>query len=166
MIKNEPFEKLLLSYRPVQKVDHYPPRLSFGFAIPKEFVQFRQVALENALADPEKLDAAKNFFTLQSLVMPFLNERCGLAPGSDEAIDCGYIQSLEGALVLELGTNYQGRVPKEKAGAAIRVIKELFHLPSDTKPKWYLEADIDLKAPDEYLLPSKSPFPTTAWRRV
>ena len=160
MMKNEPFEKLPLSYKPVQDLDHYPPRLSFGFAIPEEFIRFRQVALENHLGDPEKVSTAKNFFTLRAVVMPFLNERCGLS--ADEVIDCGFIHSSEATLALELKTNYLRRVPKEKMDAVIHVIKEIFHLPGDAKPMWYLEGGIDLKEPDEYLLPSKSPFSVTA----
>ena len=162
MLRNEPFEELPLSYKPVQKVDHYPPRLSFGFAIPGEFDQFREVALENKLGDPEELRATERFFDLRTLVMPFLNKRCGLGPDSDEAIDCGRVHSLETALVLELKTNYRGRVPEEKMGDAIRVIKEVFHLPDDTKSKWDLEGDIDLK-PDDYPLPSKSCCFTAVW---
>jgi len=160
MIENEPFEKLPLSYKPVQKVDHYPPRLSFGFAIPKEFVQFRQVALENHLGDPEELRTTKRFFELRTLVMPFLNERCGLSP--EEGVDCGRVHSLEAALVLELKSNYRRWIPKEKMDNTTRVIKEVFHLPDDAKPKWYLEGDIDLRDPDGYLLPSKSPSSTAA----
>jgi len=121
------------------------------------------VALENNLGDPEELRAAKNFFEFQTLVMPFLNERCGLAGG--EAMVCGHVHSLETALVLEMQTNYRGRVPREKADNVVRVIKEVFHLPDDTKPKWYLEGDIDLKDPDEYLLPCRSPLSTTARER-
>ena len=166
MLRNEPFEKLPLQYKPVEKFDHHPPRLSFGFAIPEEFSQFLQVALENNLGDPEELSIPENFFELRILVMSFLNERCGLAPDSDEAIDCGRVHSLETALVLELKTNYRGRVPKEKKDVAVRLIKEVFHLPEDTKPKWYLEGDIDLKEPNEYLLPSKSCFSTTAWQNI
>jgi len=156
MLRDEPFEKLPLSYKPAQKVDHYPPRLSFGFAIPDEFIQFRQVALENRLGDPEELNTVGGFFELRTLVIPYLNRQCGLSP--EEGIVCGRVQSSEAALVLELQTNYRGRVPKEKAGDVIRVIKEVLHLPDDAKPMWYLEGDIDLKEPDEYLLPSKSPF--------
>jgi len=162
-MRNEPFKKLPLSYKPVQKLDHYPPRLSFGFAIPEEFIRFRRVALENHLGDPEKVGTARNFFTLRTAVMPFLNERCGLSP--DEAIVCGFVHSLDATLALELKTNYRRRVPKEKMDAAIRVIKEVFHLSNDAKPMWYLEGGIDLKEPDEYLLPSKSPISTTAWRK-
>ena len=143
-----------MAYRPVQKLEHYPPRLSFGFAIPKVLTQFRRVALENNLGDPEKLNATKNFYTLRTLVTPYLNELCGLSP--EEGIVCEHIHSLQGALVLELKTNYLRRVPKEKMGDAVRIIKEVFRLPDDAKPKWYLEFDIDLKEPDEYLLPSKS----------
>jgi len=161
MMKNEPFEKLPLSYRPVQDLGHFPPRLSFGFAIPEEYNRFRQVALENNLGDPEKVSTARNFFVLQDVVMPFLNERCGLSP--DEAIDCGFIHTFGATLALELKTNYVRRVPKAKRDAVTRVIKEAFHLPDDTKPMWYLEGGIDLKDPDEYLLPSKSSFSVTVW---
>jgi len=164
MIKNEPFEKLPLSYKPVQKLDHYPPRLSFGFAIPKELAQFRQAALENNLGDPEELKTVKSFFRLRTLVMSFINGRCGLS--REDGVGCGHVHSLEAALVLELKTNYRRRVPKEKMDDAIRVIKEAFRLPDDAKPKWYLEGDIDLKDPYGYLLPSKPPFSMAAWRKT
>lgn len=164
MLKNEPFEKLLLSYRPIEKLGHYPPRLSFGLAIPREFIQFRRVALENNLGDPEELNTTKSWFGLQDIVMPYLNERCGLLP--EESIDCGHVHSRQAVLVLELQTNYRGRVPKEKADGVIRMIKEVFQLPDDAKPKWYLEVDIDLKEPDEYLFPSKFPYSTAVRRRI
>ena len=163
MLRNEPFEKLPLSYRPVQKRDHHPPRLSFGFGIPKEILQFRRVALENHLGDPEEVSTTKNFFMLRNLVVPFLNERCGLSV--KEGIVCGHIHSKQAALALELKTNYRRRVPEEKKHDVIRIIREVFHLPDDAKPKWYLEVDIDLKEPDEYLLPSKLPLYTWLWRR-
>jgi len=105
MLRNEPFEKLPLTYTPVQRRDHYPPRLSFGLAIPKEFIQFRRVALENNLGDPEELNTTKCFFTLRTLVIPYLNERCGLSP--EEGIICGHVHSRQAALVLELNTNYE-----------------------------------------------------------
>jgi hypothetical protein len=98
------------------------------------------------------------FFTLWTLVIRYLNDRCGLSP--KEGIICGHVHSRQAALVLELQTNYVGRVPKEKMDNAIRVIKEVFQLPDDAKPNWFLENDIDLKEPDEYLFPSKSPFST------
>ena len=156
MLKNEPFEELPLSYTPIPQRDHYPPRLSFGFAIPEVGIQFRQAALQNSLGDPEEVRTTKSFFMLRTLVMPYLNERCGLPP--EEGITCGHVHSKQGALVLELTTNYVWRIPKEKVDDAIRGIKEVFQLPDDAKPKWYLEGDIDLKEPDEYLLPSKSPL--------
>ena len=164
MIKNEPFEKLHLSYKPVQKLDHYPPRLSFGFAIPEELAQFRQAAIENNLGDPEELRTTKSLFRLQTLVMSFINGRCGLSP--EEDVDCSHVYSLEAALVLELKSNYRQRVPKKKMNEAIRVIKEVFQLPDDAKPKWYLEGDMDLKDPDGYLLPSKLPFSTTTRGKI
>ena len=163
MLRNEPFEKLPLPYRPVQKLDHHPPRLSFGFAIPNEVLQFRRVALENHLGDPDEVSTTTSWFELWTLVIPFLNERCGLS--LKEEIVCGDIHSKQAALALELKTNYRQRVPKEKMDDAIRVIKEVFHLPDDAKPKWYLEVDIDLKEPDDYLLPSKLPLYTWLWRR-
>jgi len=158
MLRNEPFEKLPLSYTPIPQRDHYPPTLSFGFAIPKEGTQFIRVIVENNLGDPEKLRAINSFVPLQNLVMPYLNERCGLPP--EDGITCGYVHSRHATLVLELTTNYVWRIPKEKLDDAIRGIKEVFQLPDDAKPKWYLEGDIDLKEPDEYLLPSTSPFCT------
>ena len=158
MLRNEPFEELPVPYKPVTHLGHHPPRLSFGFAIPKEFIQFRRVALENNLGDPEEVSTTNSFFGLQRLVMPYLNERCGLPP--KQGITCGHVHSKQAALVLELTTNYVWRIPKEKLDDAIRGIKEVFQLPDDAKPKWYLEGDIDLKEPDEYLLPSKSPFCT------
>ena len=141
MLRNEPFEELPLVYKPVEKLDHYPPRLSFGIAIPEEFDQFLQVVLENNLGDSEELRTTKCFFKLRTLVMPFLNGRCGLGPDPDEAIVCGFVHSLETALVLELQSNYMGRVPEDKIDDVIRVIKEIFRLPDDAKPKWYLEYD-------------------------
>jgi len=73
MLRNEPFEWLPLSYRPVQKFDHNPSRLSFGIAIPEEFTQFCQVALENNLGDPEMVKTADTFFELRTLVIPLTN---------------------------------------------------------------------------------------------
>ena len=81
MLRNEPSEWSPLSYGPVQKSNHYPIRLNSGIIIPEEFAQFRQVALENNLGDPEKLSATKDFFELQNLVMCLLNERCGFHTG-------------------------------------------------------------------------------------
>ena len=164
MLRNEPFEKLPLTYTPIPQRDHYPPTLSFGFAIPKEFTQFLRVALENNLGDPEEVNTTNSFFRLQTLVMPYLNRRCGLPP--EEGITCGYVHSKQAALVLELTTNYVWRIPKEKVDDAIRGIKEVFQLPDDAKPKWYLEGDIDLKEPDEYLLPSESPTCAAVRRKI
>ena len=67
--------------------------------------------------------------------------------------------------MLELRTNYQRWTPQEKVDNAIDVIKEVFQFPDDAKPKRYLENDIDLKEPNEYLIPSKSPFSTTMRRK-
>jgi len=53
-----------LSYGPIREFGYHPPRLSFGIPIPEEFVQFRQVALENYLRDLKKLGTAENLLTL------------------------------------------------------------------------------------------------------
>lgn len=53
----------------------------------------------------------------------------------------------------------------EQSVSKSRAIEKVFQLPDDTKPKWYLENDIDSKVPDDYLLPSKSPSSTTMWRK-
>ena len=95
--------------------------------------------------------------------MPYINERCGRAP--EEAIICGRVHSFEAVLVLELQSNYRGRAPEEKTDVTIRVIKEALRLPDDTRPKWYLEGDIDPK-PNDYLLPSKSPSSTTTREKI
>ena len=65
------------------------------------------------------------------------------------------IYSLEGSLVLELGTNYKKGVLKNKRAEAIETIKRLSKLPDDAKPKWYLENDIDLRGEGEFLSESK-----------
>jgi len=104
MVQNEPFEKLPISYKPVRRSGHYPPTLSFGFAIPDEFTQFLRVAIENNLGDAEKLRARGRFRKLQNLVIPYLNERCGLS--SKEGINCEYVYSREAAFVLEVKTNH------------------------------------------------------------
>lgn len=59
--------------------------------------------------------------------------------------------------MIKLETNYNWWIP-EKLEEVIHVIEEHFNLPNDAKPKWYLGKDVDLKEPDEYPLPSKSPF--------
>ena len=49
-----------------------------------------------------------------------------------------------------------------KLGDALRTIKELFNLPDDAKPKWYLEASVVQEAEDSHVLPSKFPFQLVA----
>ena len=70
---------------------------------------------------------------LQTLVIPHLNERCGLSP--KEGINCEYVYSREAASVLKVTTNYVRRVPRAKADSVLRAIKEVFQLPDDAKPK-------------------------------
>ena len=154
MLKNEPFDKLPLPYRPVQRRGHYPPRLSLGFAIRKELAEFRRVALKEGLASATEINHMLGFYGLADLVLGHLNKLCGLSP--EEGMTTGWVHSWEGIAVIELETNYNWWIPEEKLDNAIGVIKEHFNLPSDAKPKWYLENDVDLKEPDEYLLPSKS----------
>jgi len=69
-----------------------------------------------------------------------------------------WIHSREGIVVIELETNYNWWIPEQKLDEVVSVIKEHFNLPKNTKPRWYLENDIDLKPPDQYLLVSR-PFP-------
>ena len=154
MLKNEPFEKLPVAYRPVQRRGHYPPRLSLGFAIRKEVAEFRRVALKEELADAWEINHTMCFFELTALVLGHLNKLCGLPP--KQGMTSKWIHSREGIAVIELESNYDWWIPEEKLDDAIGVIREHFNLPSDAKPRWYLENDVDLKEPDEYLLPSES----------
>ena len=155
MLKNEPFEKLPIPYRPVQERGHHPPRLSLGFPVRKELVEFRRVALKLGLKSDMDIKTTVHFRKLTRLVLGHLNELCGLPP--DKGMTIGWVHSREAAVVIELETNYNWWIPEEKLEDAVGVIKEHFGFPSDAKPKWYLEDDIDEKEPDEYLLPSKSP---------
>ena len=155
MLKNEPFEKLPIPYRPVQKRGHHPPRLSLGFPVRKELAEFRRVALKLGLKTDMDIKSTVNFPKLTDLVLGHLNELCGLPP--EKGMTISWVHSREGVVVIELETNYNWWIPEEKLEDAVGVIKEHFGFPSDAKPKWYLEDDIDEKEPDEYLLPSKSP---------
>ena len=155
MLKNEPFEKLPAAYEPVQDHGHNPPRLSLGFPIRKPVTEFRRVALKEGLKGDMDINHTVNFPKLAKLVLTHLNTLCGLPP--DKGITFEWIHSREGAVVIELETNYNWWIPEEKLEEAISVIKERFDLSSDAKPKWYLEDDIDEKEWDEYILPSKSP---------
>ena len=155
MLKNEPFEKLPVSYRPVQRRGHHPPRLSLGFAIRKELAQFRRVAIKEGLETDMDLKNTIHLTKLADLVLGHLNKLCGLPP--DKGMTMGWIHSREGIVAIELETNYKWWLSAEKLEEAVDVIKEHFNLPSDAKPKWYLEDNIDEKEWDEYLVPSKSP---------
>jgi hypothetical protein len=156
MLRNEPFAKLPVPYRPVLRRGHHPPRLSLGFAIGKELAEFRRVAHKEGLASAREIDHTMCFFELADLILGHLNQLCGLSPG--EGMTCRWIHSREGIVVIELESNYDWWIPEEKLEEAVEVIKERFDLPKDAKPKWYLENDIDLKERDEYLLPSTSPI--------
>ena len=155
MLKNEPFEKLPVPYRPVRRRGHHPPRLSLGFAIRKELTEFRRVALKEGLTSASEIHALC-FFELADLVLDHLNKLCGLP--SDKGMATQWIHSREGIVVIELESNYNWWIPQEKLEEAADVIKEHFNLSNDAKPKWYLEKDVDLNEPDEYLLPSKPPI--------
>ena len=157
MLKNEPFEKLPLPYRPVQHRGHHPPRLSLGFAIRKELTEFRRVALKEGLASAREINHMMSFSRLAKLVLGHLNGLCGLPP--NKGMTTQWIHSREGIAVIELESNYNWWIPEDKLEEAVNVIKEYFNLPSDAKPRWYLENDVDLNEPDEYLLPSKSMVP-------
>ena len=162
MLKNEPFEKLPLPYRPVQHRGHHPPRLSLGFAIRKELTEFRRVALKEGLGSAREINHLMSFSRLAKLVLGHLNKLCGLPP--DKGMNAQWIHSREGIAVIELESNYDWWIPEEKLEEAISVIKEHFNLSDDAKPRWYLENDVDLNEPDEYLLPSKLPISSTIRR--
>ncbi|KAF9783454.1 hypothetical protein BJ322DRAFT_1070939, partial [Thelephora terrestris] len=151
MLENEPFKKLPVPYQPIPKLDHCPPTLRFGFAFPEPFVEFRRVALENNLGEPEEFLKPNTFYKLRTRVVALLNNLCGFEPPL--VIYCEYIHSKEADVMLEISTNYALGIPEDKVDVALRTIKELFSLPDDTKPKWYLELGIFEKARDEYLLP-------------
>ena len=157
MLENEPFDKLLVPHRPLPKANHYPPILSFGFAIPNHVTEFLRAARKYSLGDPEKLST--NTSLLRILVTSHLNERCGLPPG--QGVVYAPIHSKQSDLVLEITTNYRMQIPEEKLDDALRGIREVFSLSDDAQPKWYLEPGIDEKDPDEYHLSSESFTPTT-----
>jgi hypothetical protein len=153
MLKNAPFEELPQQYMPIPRLGHRPPRLSFGFAIPDEYEAFVQVAVREKLGRRKALMALRSFCEVGELVIDHLNKLCGLPPGKGLAYDGIYMKGT--CLVLELETNYKQRVPKCRTADVCRVIKEHFKLPDDAKPKWYLENDIDLRDPDEFLYPGE-----------
>jgi hypothetical protein len=153
MLKNAPFEELPQQYMPIPRLGHRPPRLSFGFAIPDEYEAFVQVAVREKLGRRKALMALRSFRTVGKLVIDHLNKLCGLPPGKGLAYDGIHMKGT--GLVLELETNYKQRVPKCRTADVCRVIKEHFRLPDDAKPKWYLENDIDLRDPDEFLYPGE-----------
>lgn len=161
MFENEPFEKLPSPYVSIPKLERYPPTLRFGFAIPQPFPEFRRVALENNLGNPEEFLKPNTFYKLRRRVMSHLNKLCGIQP--PHAICCKHIYSKEATTVIQISTNYALSIPDDddKVDEALLAIKELFSLPDDTKPKWYLDVCIDQKAQDEYLLPSESPSEST-----
>ena len=161
MLENEPFESLPVPCRPLPKVDHYPPILSFGFAIPNHVAEFRRAALNHKLGNPEELSTTKDSALLRLLVKSYLNERCDLPPG--QGIVYGHIHSRESNLVIEIATNYRSRITRDNLAGVLRSIREVFSLPDDAQPKWYLEPNIVEKDPEEYYLPSKPTVSTTMW---
>lgn len=153
MINNSPFDDLPIQYIPIPDLGHRPPTLSFGFAIPGGFDVFRQAALKNKLKTRKVLMKSKDFSMVRTLVLDYLNQQCGLPPVRSLGYDTVY--SKEGDLVLVLKTNYGRNVPKRKVPDVTRIIKELFELPNDAKPKWYIkEYEITQCDPDEFILPS------------
>ena len=154
MLKNEPFRKLPAAYIPRPKFDHHPPILRFGFAIPNHVNEFRRVALKYRLGDPEKLNTARSGDLLRELVTTHLNERCGIQP--KEGVVCEGIHSKESDLVLEIATNYRMQIPGDKIDEMLASIREVFSLPDDVTPKWYLEFFVLEKDADAFRLPSES----------
>jgi len=151
---NNAFEDLLPQYIPVPQLSHYPPRLSFGFAIPNDFHAFRRVALKKKLRPRKVLLKVDDFISLQILVLDYLNKECDLPP--KRGIRCNWILSKEALVVLELETNYEELMPPEKISEAIKIIKSVFGLPHDARPKWYLEDDVDLRDPHGFLFKGES----------
>ena len=74
MLKNKPFEKLLLPYLPIPRLNHFPLIMRFGFVIPQEFTEFLRVALENKLGDPKKFSNPDNFYSMADAVLSHLNK--------------------------------------------------------------------------------------------
>ena len=161
MLENEPFEKLLAPHIPILKVNHCPPTLRLGFAIPDPHHQFRRAVLKNNLGDPEEFSADDGFSLLRRLVTSHINERCDLPPEKDVAWQL--IDSKEADLVFEIATNYRTRIPRDKLDDVLCSMREVLSLPDDAQPKWYLEPGVDEKAPDEYRMPSGSSILTTTW---
>lgn len=153
MIKNEPFERLHFSYRPVPEHGPYPPRLSVGFSIQDEIPTFRRVALKKGLVSTEQIYGPDALASIELflLVMDDINDHCGLP--REEGVKVEWVQSREGITVVELASNYDWRIPEEKFDEVVNTVIEYFDLDKDSKPKWYLEPDIDLKAPEQYLIP-------------
>ena len=134
-----------------------------GFAIPNHVPEFRRAALKYELGDPEKLNAPDSEFLLRKLVMVHLNGRCGLQPGKD--VICEYIRSRESNLVLEVATSYDMQIPGDKFEDVLRCIREVFSLPEDAPPKWYLWTNFK-QNPDAYCLPSESSASMRNWRII
>ena len=126
---------------------------------PITFDKFRQAALKYNLGDPEELSNTEDTALLRMVVTSHLNERCGLPP--EKSVVYQHIYSKEGDLVLEMATNYRMRIPEERLDDVLRVIREVFSLPDDAQPKWYLESGIFRKDPDQYRLPSETSTTTT-----
>ena len=62
--------------------------------------------------------------------------------------------------MLDVVTIYWLGIPVDKLDEVIRGIREVFSLPNNAHPKWYLEPGIIEKDPDEYHLPSTSSIST------
>jgi hypothetical protein len=67
-----------------------------------------------------------------------------------------HIHSKQANRLLEVAMDYRTQIPEDKFDDVLRSIREVFSLPDDAHPKWYLEIGIVGKAPDEYRLPSES----------
>ena len=150
MLKHEPFYELPIAYTPAPEHDHYPPTFIFGFPISHDLREFQQIALTEGLVSAEEPVDTSMLMKMRLLAVEFLNEQCGLKPGT-KIYGTG-VYSMSTSYVLELKTNYRQRIPQDKAGDVMRVFQK--HLP-DVEPQWYLEADIDQKP--IHALPSEFP---------
>lgn len=90
----------------------------------------------------------------EDAVLDYLNNEYSLPP--EEAVACSLIyHSKSMHSLLELKTNYEKRVPKNRMAEVIGAIKMLFELPEDAEPQWYFEGGIYMHDQYEFLFESK-----------
>ena len=98
----------------------HPSRLSLSFAIRKEYAGFRGVALNERVTGTMDISRTMHFSGRAESVLGHLNKLCGLPP--EEGMTIGWIHSRQGPVLIELQTNYNWWIPKEKFDDAIGII--------------------------------------------